>query len=418
MADNATLEERVRELLDAVPSAPADGERVILRHRQRRTTRLVATSGSLLVAGVLIVAGTQLWPGPAVVMSPATSSSGNETSTPSETPEPSPTPTDSASAGQDSCDALLERNISTEPDLIIDPLVIDQLEAFAQPLGATITHAMNPVDCVGTGSNLTVDEAYGLYFASDQTYVEWSAQTAGMDQWQAWLAHPKSTPASETTVIGYPALLVQGRFAYYVYDEAQEVLVQFSGQVGNDRQTAPSAERQDWILNELLPRILDRSLAPSADGRSDTSDESTNADGVQAPRLQEAELEALATDAGLSVDRMTAEGNLLDGGFLDPSGAYIAITITTAAADEIAAAVEHGIAERPYVEVTIAGHDAYYRQPARPGDGAHWLLTSTDGTQMISVNALPPGTDADGNPVPASVTGIVERDLIPALAGA
>jgi len=155
------------------------------------------------------------------------------------------------------------------------------------------------------------------------------------------------------------------------------------------------------------------------DEETESSDEPSPSDGeVQPPRLQEGDLELLAADVGLDIDRLTSEGNMLDAGLLHPSGAYISITITAATADEISAALEHATADRPYVGATIAGHDVSYREAPALGMPAHWLLVSADGTQMISVEATPPGTEADRHPLSDSVIAIVERDLIPVLAEA
>jgi len=155
------------------------------------------------------------------------------------------------------------------------------------------------------------------------------------------------------------------------------------------------------------------------DVETGTSDESTNpGEDIEPPRLQESELEALATGAGLRVDRLTTEGNMLDAGLLHPTGAYISITITVATPEEISAALDQATADRPYVSTTIAGHRVRYREPAASGQPAHWLLSSPDGTQMISVDAAPAGAEADHNGLPDSVISIVERDLIPALAEA
>lgn len=184
--------------------------------------------------------------------------------------------------------------------------------------------------------------------------------------------------------------------------------------------TGTNAEQTASPTEELTTSSSTQESDPtSTDVETDTSGETAEpGDVIEPPRLQEGELEALATDAGLSVDRMTTEGNMLDAGLLHPTGAYISITVTAAAAEEVSAALDQATAERPYVSTTLAGHDVSYREPATPGEPAHWLLSSTDGTQMISVDAAPPGTEADHNPLPDSVINVVERDLIPALARA
>lgn len=143
--------------------------------------------------------------------------------------------------------------------------------------------------------------------------------------------------------------------------------------------------------------------------------EAQDTEGVLAPRMQPEELEALAVSAGLQVNSTIAVSNMLDAVLTHPSDVTISITITTAEEESVSGAIQHAIAEKPYSEQQIGGHQVFYRPAASPGEFAHWLLTSTDGTQMIAVRATPPGALAGGNEIPDSVLNLVESELIPTL---
>ncbi|WP_154795798.1 hypothetical protein [Occultella kanbiaonis] len=139
-------------------------------------------------------------------------------------------------------------------------------------------------------------------------------------------------------------------------------------------------------------------------------------DAALAPRLQVTDIEQIAAATGLTIDRSFVERNMLDALLVDPSGAQITITVTTA--DSVADALSHAIADRPYDESTIAGSTVYHRPAPVPGESDHWLTASSDGTQMISVSALPPGTAADGRELPAGIVDLVEADILPAILAA
>jgi|GEM_PF-3875944 len=156
---------------------------------------------------------------------------------------------------------------------------------------------------------------------------------------------------------------------------------------------------------------VDPSSGDGGSGEGHTSEAET-----QVPRLQAEDLEVLAEASGLVVDRLTVEGNMLDAGLVHATGAYVSVTVTAADATSVAEVIEQAVADRPYMVVTIDGNEVHYREPGSPGAPAHWVLASPDGTQMISVDAVPPGGEAAGNMLPDSVITTVERDLIPALA--
>lgn len=167
------------------------------------------------------------------------------------------------SPGENTCEELRERNISGDPDVIIDPLVIGPLQEFLGPLGGTITQATDNLDCAA--NLLPVYDGYGIYFASDDTHISFGAATSSPEQWAAdleSLGDPGST-MTLTTFNGYPALESGKRFSFVLFDESQGLRVQVMTWVGDfDDAVRPSPERQQWIIEELLPRILDRSLAP------------------------------------------------------------------------------------------------------------------------------------------------------------
>ena len=268
MTERSNLEERLRATLADVPSAPVDPQRVIAGYRRRRSGRILAATGSLVVVSAAVVGGAHLWLSPPPI-SPADGTSSTQEQSPTQDPDDAastaegpigelPSPSDDII-----CEEPAERSVSDNPDVIIDPLASGPLQEFIEPLEGTITQAIDYLDC--DGNSLPINDSYSIHFASDDTHIAFSAITATPELWAYDLEDLPQTPTNqtETTIDGYPAIEAGDSFGFALFDESQALRVQVSAWVGDvDEGVEPPQERREWILDELLPRILDRSLAP------------------------------------------------------------------------------------------------------------------------------------------------------------
>lgn len=154
----------------------------------------------------------------------------------------------------------------------------------------------------------------------------------------------------------------------------------------------------------------DDPTGPNADASDATG---PGDDGVRTPQLETADLEAFASQQGLAIERAYAEGNMVDVAMRLQDGSAIVVTVTAASAEQTAQALEAATSGRDYQQSDVGDVVVYQQSSDNPGAPVHWLLVAgRDGTELISIQANPAGSEADGNQVPPATIRLVEDELI------